>query len=324
MAYEIYVDNIDKDEMRSGFLVTTDRKKLWNVELNLIVEFARICKKHDLRWFVSGGTLLGAARHGGFIPWDDDVDIVMMRPDYEKFKSVAPSELKPEFFLDIWHNYVREGEPNPNNYQVIKREHLQKYPWLPFSPFLKIRDPRTTFVKYPEVDNLMQSIWLDVFPFDPVPPFDNPEHEKIFRAGEELRVAATYPEQIIKELELKREFINRDLLEEVVRKPFHERAVVYENYLATNYFESKYCCGITFNNLPLDFPNHAPPYTRYYYREAAYLPFERLTVPLPIDYVKVLRNRYGVDWMTPRRTHIHAKIFSTDVSYKDYFAQRED
>ena len=88
---EIYIDNIDHDEMRDGFLVTSQRKKLWNVQIGLIKEFERICKKHGLRWFAIGGTLMGAARHKGFIPWDDDVDVAMLRPEYEKLRKIIAS-----------------------------------------------------------------------------------------------------------------------------------------------------------------------------------------------------------------------------------------
>lgn len=57
-----------KDEIRNGFLVTTDRKKIWSVELDLLMEFDRVCNKYGLMYFANGGTLLGAARHKGFIP----------------------------------------------------------------------------------------------------------------------------------------------------------------------------------------------------------------------------------------------------------------
>ena len=88
-----YIKNIEKDEILDGFLVTTDRKKAWNKMMEILAEIDRICRKYSIKYFADAGTLIGAARHKGFIPWDDDIDIMMLRPDYEKFKQVAQGEL---------------------------------------------------------------------------------------------------------------------------------------------------------------------------------------------------------------------------------------
>ena len=138
--------------MRSGFLVTSHRKKLWNVQIGLIKEFERICKKHNIKWFAFYGTLLGAARHKGFIPWDDDVDVAMLRPDYNKFLDIAADEIKYPYFLDNWYDYTIESEENDKKnsakFQYITREQEMKdpYRWFTQWPSIRLRDSRTTFI----------------------------------------------------------------------------------------------------------------------------------------------------------------------------------
>ena len=104
-----------------------DLRKMQLLQLDMIVEFDRVCRKHNIKYVIAYGTLLGAVRHQGYIPWDDDSDLAMLREDYEKFKKVA-HELNPEicFFQDhttekeyIWNigklrrtgtTYVRAGQ----------------------------------------------------------------------------------------------------------------------------------------------------------------------------------------------------------------------
>ena len=82
-------------------LTDTDIKRMQKLELDMMCELDRVCRKHNINYVIYGGTLLGAVRHGGFIPWDDDMDIAMLRQDYEKFKKYA-KELDPDicFFQD--------------------------------------------------------------------------------------------------------------------------------------------------------------------------------------------------------------------------------
>ena len=74
-------------------------RKLQLIELELLIEFDRICRKNNIRYTLTGGTLLGAVRHGGFIPWDDDADVSMLRREYEKFKKVCEIELDDKYYF---------------------------------------------------------------------------------------------------------------------------------------------------------------------------------------------------------------------------------
>ncbi|MBR5166517.1 MAG: LicD family protein [Salinivirgaceae bacterium] len=69
-------------------------RKLQLSELDILVEFDRICRKHGIEYWLDFGTLLGAERHGGFIPWDDDIDVCMLKKDHKRFVSVVESEIK--------------------------------------------------------------------------------------------------------------------------------------------------------------------------------------------------------------------------------------
>ena len=94
-----------RDEVREGFYIPTAIKQAWAVTLDVLAEIDRICERYGIRYFADWGTFLGAVRHGGFVPWDDDLDICMLRDDYIRFRSVADEEL-PEHF--VIHDYERQ------------------------------------------------------------------------------------------------------------------------------------------------------------------------------------------------------------------------
>lgn len=86
-------------------------EKVQKILLGYLLEIDRICKKHDIKYFLAGGTLLGAIRHHGFIPWDDDADVMMLREDYDKFQKVVQQELPDNIFMQI--PQTEKGNYNP-------------------------------------------------------------------------------------------------------------------------------------------------------------------------------------------------------------------
>ncbi|SFQ10894.1 Phosphorylcholine metabolism protein LicD [Butyrivibrio proteoclasticus] len=96
-----------RDEVRNGFYIPTAVKQSWACCLDVLAEIDRICTTHDINYYADWGTLLGAVRHGGIIPWDDDIDICMKRDDYIKFRAVADDELPSEYVI---HDYERHED----------------------------------------------------------------------------------------------------------------------------------------------------------------------------------------------------------------------
>lgn len=87
------------EEIRCGFMVDTNRKKVWAVQLDLLDRLLYVCKTYNIKCFAYGGTLLGAVRHKGFIPWDDDIDMALTRTEYDKLCEVASYEFKEPYFF---------------------------------------------------------------------------------------------------------------------------------------------------------------------------------------------------------------------------------
>ena len=100
MKLEI-ADSFYKEEERCGYVVSAHMKKVWAVELDLLYQLQQVCEKYGIKYYGSAGTILGAERHKGMIPWDDDIDIMMMRDQYDLLCSHA-DEFEEPYFLQTF------------------------------------------------------------------------------------------------------------------------------------------------------------------------------------------------------------------------------
>ena len=91
-------DSFYQEEERCGYVVSAHMKKVWAVELDLLYQLQQVCEKYGIQYYASGGTILGAERHKGFIPWDDDIDIMMLRDQYDLLCTHADEFEDPYFF----------------------------------------------------------------------------------------------------------------------------------------------------------------------------------------------------------------------------------
>ena len=155
-------------EERCGYEVTQQAKQHWAILLDLMVQLDSVCKEYGIRYAIDGGTFLGAVRHKGFIPWDNDADVIMLRSEYEKFCKIAPTAFKSPYF---W----QTNETDPGTL----RRHGQ------------LRNSMTTCILKDEMQDgkplydFNQGIFLDVFILDAVPD----DFDELSRFEEELQQA---------------------------------------------------------------------------------------------------------------------------------------
>lgn len=132
-------------------------QQLHNILLDMLIELDRICKKYDIHYFLDSGSALGAIRHGGFIPWDDDLDIGLVRSEYNRFLKVAAKELDSKYALQ-----TRETDPYYHKLHA------------------KIRKLNTYYPEKTSNPKAYNGIFIDIFPFDQVP--DNKYVYKVNKA----------------------------------------------------------------------------------------------------------------------------------------------
>lgn len=246
-------------------------RELQLTEVEILNELDRICKQNDITYYLIGGTLLGAVRHEGFIPWDDDLDVVMPRKDYEKFIKVCSNQLNKK--------YVLQSYRNTTNY------------WLPFA---KIRKKNTIFLEKDIAHmNTFHGIFIDIFPLDMShstgDSFSVRARAKIFNytrylIGNKVGLYKHTNHENIKNTMLTR-ILTRVFTSEFLLKLQQKMIVIH--ILAPRYyvnFGSRY--GVKKQTIPID-----------WYEPAVLIEFEGNKYPAPSHYKKILERIYGKKYM---------------------------
>ncbi len=293
-----------KEEVRCDYTISSSMKKVWAIELDLFREFDRVCKKHHLSYCAMGGTMLGAVRHLGFIPWDDDMDVMMMRDQYEKLCEIAPSEFKHPYFLQT--QYSDFGATYGH---------------------AKLRNSETTCIFPSDMayeKTMNQGIFFDIFPLDNV--IDN--NQKLFNKQKlEATILktladlfATSTKDAFRKHSTKAWLTNTRKFLMMLSEPL--------NYKLANFFWKKFdkACQ-RYNNIEtekvstISFQfNKRWMHYRADYESTVEMPFEFLTIPVSANYNHALEVCYG-DWhkMVRGGSEHEGIILDADHPYTEYF-----
>lgn len=293
-------------EKRCGFVVSAQMKRIWAVELDLLNEFARVCDENGLKWFVHAGTMLGAVRHQGFIPWDDDIDVVMPREDYERLCKLAPTTFSYPYFF--------------------QNEQTDRYFARAFS---RLRNSETTAIFENERDYRYpynQGIFVDIFPLDHIPA--DPEVRKRFYADiTDLNSHAVQWRTLIHFYRPKKgrgwakrlSYWLKHLYFKYLSKHGYRYYMDLHHQAITRYDDEE--TGWVGELIVPKLGRHV--WKTEWFQETVMMPFEMLQVPVPIHYAECLTASFGADWQTPKQIpNLHeGTIFDPDKPYTEYLAK---
>lgn len=273
-----------EDEVREGFYVDTTMKTVWAAELEVLQEIAIICERHQLSWFAAYGTLLGAVRHAGFVPWDDDIDIMMKREDYMKLLEYLPEELPNGYDIRCALLCV---EDEADEYQCtvfnartvsIEPKRLERYHGCPFI------------------------VGVDIFPID----YINRNEALVSYQRDKFRLARQTAwvikneedtednrKQVNEALEALNAHCKTDLkrgAETEDDKILINKLWKLANDIAMQYDSRSGEYVSQFMNFS---KNPKIKFDKHIFDEVVYIPFEQVLIPVPKDYKTVLRILYG-------------------------------
>ena len=268
------------------------------VQLELLHAFDRACREHGLRYYAVHGTLLGAVRHRGFIPWDYDVDLAMPREDYDRLLELGDSIFREPYFL-----------------QTVRSDPICFY-----GGYSKLRDSRTT-AREPvnRYRNVNQGIWIDIFPLDHCP--EEPEKRKKLqnkiRFWQRLIYAKLYPFHDTPMRELNGASVSfYYLLQKCLRLRWLYRRL---EKLCTSCRPSGFRSILNCYYGSMENKNI---FKEEEMQGTEYLPFGDMAVPAPSGYESWLRRRYGehyLRWPLPENRYRHLDTeFDPEHSFRDY------
>ena len=259
-----------------------------DILLDMLQVVDAICQKHNIRYTLFAGTALGAVRHQGFIPWDDDLDIVMLRSDYDRFLEIAETELDQEKYY-------------------LQKEFSAHWPMF----FSKLRKNNTACIEryIPKDDETHQGIYIDIFPCD------NLSDSCVIRKIQFLASKVV----IAKSLD-RRGYLTDSILKKVfiaVCRCLPLR-LMYKITCANNSKNTKFVH--TFLGASSKYKKSV--YPREWFTNISYMKFADKEYPVSAHYDALLTQLYG-DYMTPhtpdeRKCKVHADLVDTEKSYTEY------
>lgn len=279
-------------------------KQIQDIELSLYYEFKRICDKYKLRYFGIGGTCIGAVRHKGFIPWDDDIDIAMPYRDYKKFQQIALKEL-------------------PEYYSLFLPEHHRHWG----ANFMKLQDDRSTFIecdrlKWPED---YTGVFIDIMPIYGMPKGKTLQYMASLLCEGLLFCNVLQRYSIFEQKSLFRKIIW--IFNAPIRKlmPFNYYIKIIEKIFGKYSFEHSDKIIFGWRKRPGRIHKNYTYQNVFYYndfKEMTELLFENTAMAVPCGYDQYLKMDFGDYMKLPpeeKRVSEHkTAIINLDKSYKEY------
>lgn len=296
-------DGFLDEEERCGHLISHEMKMAWAVMLDLLMEFDRVCKKNGIKYFASGGTMLGAVRHKGFIPWDDDIDVMMFREDYDKLLEVGPKEFHHPYFF-------QNKLTDPCCIDLIS----------------KLRNSETTALMDYEIGtkyNYNRGIFIDIFPLDFIPEDHESfvklvEHvenhkQKLYKKGKQLGIftpTQSFIQQMIKNTLYSLLSKKRRKEIDAYKQLFLDLETVCRTYKGQNRGK---VAALAFSLDRCDIKSYDDN------KDVTPMDFEFIKIPVGTGHDHALKVKYG-DYMTFKREGAYHSsiIFNTDKSYREY------